>query len=170
MESAHWLGRTIEDIRIWLGAEEVPYTREPIIPGVGVAGVEIGDSDKSVVKKLGGCYMSKHYRCTSRVSYSSVDIWFDDKKVIAIIVYGGYEGKTKEGVGIGTKLSKVRTKFGQELRFSEGLWEFSPDSLGIRFLTIIEESDEVVSEIDIVSGVERGDVHKQSKYLTNSGL
>ncbi len=106
--------------------------RAPILPNKGAAGVRIG-ARAQVVKNLWG----EPAECEQirsdfvRWSYGSVWFWLRSGKVEQIGVYAGYEGKTREGIGIGSERTEVEEVYGP-LEW-DGCWLINVPPFGIGF-------------------------------------
>lgn len=75
--------------------------QSPITPNKGAAGVKVGATTKSVQKQWGEPLFTEQITEGSLLwKYQNVSFWFKSNKVDQIGVRRGYEGKTKEGIGI----------------------------------------------------------------------
>ncbi len=113
-----------------------------IIPGVGVEGIKLGDSKETVETKLGKPssvgWSDGLYRGWRLYNYSDgnprdpnnwkLEFYFIDNgddygSLDWIGIYSKYNGKTKEGIGIGAELEKVHQIYGlpAESLTSEGI-------------------------------------------------
>jgi len=103
-----------------------------IVPGVGMEGVKLGDSKETVEAKLGshssncgyvdgtfrswlGCeYLNGPHGGLSILFLENDDGSFGPVDNISTTTYSGtpYSGKTKEGIGVGSRLAMVRQAYG----------------------------------------------------------
>jgi len=105
---------------------------KPILPNERAAGVKIGDRAQAVKDLWGEPAEIEQIRPDSvRWSYESVWFWFKAGKVDQIAVYADYEGKTREGIGIGSTRAKVEEVYGS-LEW-DGCWLIDRPPFGIGF-------------------------------------
>jgi hypothetical protein len=105
-----------------------PYVPARIIPGISVDDVRFGDSEEAVEYKLGKvehhgwgdgaarAWVTSEYYC--RADQCGLSIWFIDYiydvgPVDLFFIQEPYDGKTKEGIGIGSRLDYVHQCWGQ---------------------------------------------------------
>jgi len=87
--------------------------KAPILPNKGAAGVKVGARAQTVGNLWGEPPEIEQIRPDFvRWSYESVSFWLKAGKVDQIAVYVGYEGRTEEGVGIGSGRAKVEEVYG----------------------------------------------------------
>ncbi len=103
-----------------------------IIPGVGMEGVKLGDSQESVIARLGsqvsfgfadGVYRSWRLLSYSDGPHAGLSFYFLEEEGGAFGPLDGvgaeslngiqYTGKTKEGIGIGASVLQVHRAYGQ---------------------------------------------------------
>jgi hypothetical protein len=100
----------------------------PIIPGVGAAGVQLGDSEQVLAQKLGTPKDRVVLRSgVVRMAFGPIQVWLDPSlQVKQIRVTRGYEGKTSDGIHIGLPKAELKEKWGLDLAYHEenDYWEF----------------------------------------------
>lgn len=146
------------------------YSSQPIIPGQTAAGINVGDEFQSVEEKYGGPDNTGF--TTEGLVYATytggygtwkLNVYMEDMdqnedlgdfdEVVSISVRHPYEGRTPQGVGIGSPSSDVLTEFGSPERQSivmhqgEELTIMEYNSRGIVF-AVNSNSGQVV-EIDV---------------------
>ena len=106
--------------------------KEPILPNKGAAGVKIGAGAQAVKELWGEPLKIEQIRPDfARWPYESVSFWFKAGKVDQIAVYAGYEGRTREGVGIGSGRVEIEEAYGP-LEW-DGCWLINRPPFGIGF-------------------------------------
>ncbi len=106
--------------------------KAPIVPNKGAAGVKVGAKAQTVQELWGEPAEREQVRPDFvRWSYGSVWFWFKAGKVDQIAVYAGYQGKTKEGIGIGSTRAQVEKVHGS-LSW-DGCWLVDAPPFGIGF-------------------------------------
>lgn len=107
--------------------------QSPITPNKGAAGVKVGATTKTVQKQWGEPLFTEQITEGSVLwKYQYVSFWFKSNKVDQIGVRRGYEGKTKEGIGIGSAREEVEKVYGY-LEW-DGTWLINvPPPFGIGF-------------------------------------
>ena len=104
-----------------------------IIPGVGVAGIKLGEYAEVVENNIQSPYVvgsgngSRHWRINSYTEepYEGLELWFISMDKYGtgpldyIDIQAPYSGKTIEGIGIGTELSRVVELWGTPDRKNE---------------------------------------------------
>lgn len=97
-----------------------------IVPGIGVEGIKLGDSKETVEATLGrptsvgwadGIYRSSRLYSYEEGGQPRLEFYFIDYgnsygPLDWIGIGPAYRGRTKEGIGIGSSLSKVREVYG----------------------------------------------------------
>jgi len=85
----------------------------PILPNKGAAGLRLGAKAQAVEDGWGEPFEREQMKPDHvRWSYGSVWLWLQAGRVTQIAVYEGYEGKTKEGVGVGSERTEVEEVYG----------------------------------------------------------
>lgn len=106
--------------------------KEPILPNEGAAGIKIGAGAQVVESLWGEPLETEQIRPDFvRRSYESVSFWCKAGKVDQIAVYAGYEGKTKDGAGIGSGRVEIEEVYGP-LEW-DGCWLINRLPFGIGF-------------------------------------
>ena len=103
-----------------------------IRPNEGAAGLKLGATTQTVSKVLGQPHTTEQIKADQeRWGYGDVWVWFKADKVDQINVTGLHEGKTKEGIGIGSTRKEVEKVFGM-LEW-DGTWLINIPPFGIGF-------------------------------------
>ncbi len=107
--------------------------RKAIIqPNKGAAGLKLGATTRAVSKAWGKPHRIEQIReDQERWEYGDVWFWFKANKVDQINVTRLYEGKTKEGIGLGSTRKEVESVFG--MLDWEGTWLTNMPPFGIAF-------------------------------------
>ena len=106
--------------------------KEPILPNKGAAGVKIGARAQAVKGLWDEPLEIEQIRPDFvRWSYQSVSFWFKAGRIDQIAVYAGYEGRTRERVGIGSRRVEVEEAYGP-LEW-DGCWLINRPPFGIGF-------------------------------------
>ena len=106
----------------------------PILPNKGAAGVKVGATANTVTGLWGKPKKIEQIRSDFvRWEYDQVWFWLRAGKVDQIAVYTGYQGRTKEGIGVGSTRAHVEEVFG--LLTWDGCWliEYPPFGIGFDF-------------------------------------
>jgi len=103
-----------------------------IVPNKSAAGIKIGATKDTVLKNWGDPIEIEEIDHNSvRWKYNDVDFWIDNGSVEQIGVSGCYDGKTKEGIGLGSSRSEVERNYGM-LEW-DGAWITDYPVVGIGF-------------------------------------
>lgn len=87
--------------------------KAPLIPNKQAAGIKIGAKTELVQELWGEPNEIEQIRLDFvRWAYDNVWFWLKAGKVDQIGVYPGYQGKTKEGIGIGSTRVEVERAYG----------------------------------------------------------
>ena len=93
----------------------------PILPGVGVAGIALGEPAEAVLRALAGVSVEAEpliNTClqapTGVIRYRSADLdfWATDGVVDQVAVHGAYRGTLADGIGLGATLAEVAEHLG----------------------------------------------------------
>ena len=121
--------------------------KETIIPNKKAAGIKLG-ADKATIKNNWGepIQVEKISSKAEKLEYENVNFWLESGKVDQISLCNLYEGKTKEGIGLGSTRTEVEDVYGflewdgswliQILPFGMG-FDFKIDYFGQRFVSEI---------------------------------
>jgi hypothetical protein len=103
----------------------------PIIPNKSAAGIKLRTTKKTLKKHYGNPVEIDKQSTFEIWIYKNVSFWLESGKVTQIRISNLYEGKTKEGISLGSTKSEVITAYG-ELRW-EGTWYIQSPPFGIGF-------------------------------------
>lgn len=116
---------------------EKEYLSLPIVPGVGVAGITLGENKENVEQKLGASSAKTRLQSGGeKLDYDSIKVWLSSGKVMQVAVCKGYLGKTADQVGVGVTRDELKNKWGLDLAWHEGeeMWSFlSKPGIGFNF-------------------------------------
>ena len=106
--------------------------KEGIIPNKKAAGIKLG-AGKATIKRNWGepVQVKKLSSKAERLVYENVNFWLESGKVDQISLCNLYEGKTKEGIGIGSMRVEVKNAYGS-LEW-DGSWHIQIPPFGIGF-------------------------------------
>jgi len=118
----------------------------PIVPNKSAAGIKLRTTKKTLMKHYGNPDKIDKNSTVEIWIYKNVSFWLKSGKVTQIRLHNLYEGKTKEGIMLGSTKSEVIAAYG-ELRW-EGTWyiqalpygigfDFEPSYLGEKHVTDI---------------------------------
>ena len=87
--------------------------RENIIPNKKAAGIKLG-AGKATIKNNWGepIQVEKISSKAEKLEYENVNFWLESGKVDQISLCNLYEGKTKEGIGLGSTRTEVEDVYG----------------------------------------------------------
>jgi hypothetical protein len=115
-----------------------------IIPGIGAAGIKIGDTEEFVLNSIGEPIENITFPTgVTKMIYKGVTIWLNsNRRVMQIGLSNGYRGQSSDGLHIGMSRDKLKELWGYDLAYLENdnywefisrpgtLFEFSPDEQG----------------------------------------
>ncbi len=106
--------------------------RSLIVPNKSAAGIKLGATKKALYKLWS--YPLKieqiSFNC-ERLIYKNVEFWLESNKVTQIGVFDLYEGKTKNGIKLGSTRVEVEREYGS-LSW-DGTWHINSLPFGIGF-------------------------------------
>lgn len=103
-----------------------------IVPNKHAAGVKLGGRKGTVMKYWGEPKSVENISSQlERLEYDDVTFWFASGTVDQISVHHCYEGKTQEGIGLGSTRAKVEEVYGA-LEW-DGTWHILIPPFGIGF-------------------------------------
>ena len=123
--------------------------KAPLRPNKKAAGVKVGAKTETVKTLWGEPVESEQAGSTLvRWLYGEVWFWIKNGRVHQIAVYAGYEGRTREGIGIGSTRMEVEDAYGP-LSW-DGCWLVNRPPFGIGFdFNDVPEINRLVSGIYI---------------------
>lgn len=99
----------------------------PILPGVSIGGIVVGQSGAEVTAWLGEPYRIKAGRGERTVlEYHGLTVWLLKSRVYMLVAETGYRGRTPSGIAVGCSWHELK-KIHPNIQFDEeeGIW-FSP--------------------------------------------
>ncbi len=105
---------------------------KPIVPNKSAAGLKLGATKKTLLKVWGNpTEVEKISSNSERLVYENVQFWLESNKITQIAIYNSYEGKTKDGIELGSTKEEVKTIHGS-LSW-DGTWHVNAPPFGIGF-------------------------------------
>ena len=106
--------------------------RALIVPNKSSAGIKLGATKKALYRLLGDPIeierISPH---CERLVYENANFWLESNKITQIGISNHYEGKTKDGIKIGSTRVEVENIYGP-LEW-DGTWHINSPPFGIGF-------------------------------------
>ncbi len=103
-----------------------------IVPNKSVAGIKLGATKKALYKLLGDpIEIEKISSHCERLVYANANFWLESNKITQIGISNLYEGKTKDGIELGSTRVEV-----ENIYFPlawDGTWHISSPPFGIGF-------------------------------------
>lgn len=126
---------------------KIDLNKDIIVPNKKAAGVKLGAKKETIKKNWGKpIEIEKISSKVERWGYENVNFWLVSGKVDQISLCNLYEGKTKEGVGLGSTKAEVEKVYGP-LEW-DGSWHIQIPPFGIGFDFISEIiGEQFVSEV-----------------------
>jgi hypothetical protein len=103
-----------------------------ILPNKSSAGLKLGATKKTLLKIWGDpIEIEKIASNTERLVYENAQFWLESNKITQIGIYNLYEGKTKDGIELGSTKEEVEEIHGS-LSW-DGTWHVNAPPFGIGF-------------------------------------